>query len=322
MADRASTGPGLIRRVPSGLLLLIGMAAAIGTIAGFFGAAWWGFDRIADWRLPLAALLLADAVIYGIVFRGSLSAVFLAAALVNGVLLAPMWLGRQAEAEGTGAIRVASLDLDGASGNTPETMAWLEQLDADVVFLHRPGDTAIPSGTIGSLRVLPVADGGPDDAAPLLLVADGTTIASLPTVPGADAVLAVSKGTTAATFVTVAVDAPTSATGADRRLARFALLNAGAGGLDGPVVVTGDLQASRWSHAFDVLAGGFTNSEDGFGYAATWAPFPVPFAGAYGGLPLDHAVYRGAVTVPYRSVGPDLGIGHRPLIYVVAPTSD
>jgi len=88
MAKRASiqTGPG--RRFSSALLFAVGTAATLGTAAGFFGAAWWGFDRLADWRFPFFVVLLGAAILYGFIFRRALSAVFLLAAIVNAVLLA------------------------------------------------------------------------------------------------------------------------------------------------------------------------------------------------------------------------------------------
>ena len=43
---------------------------------------------------------------------------------------------------------------------------------------------------------------------------------------------------------------------------------------------------------------------------------------AYVGLPLDHALYRGSITVPSRRVGPDLGPAHRPLLFDVSPAAE
>ena len=88
-----------------------------------------------------------------------------------------------------------------------------------------------------------------------------------------------------------------------------------------PVVVAGNLETSRWSHAFDVIANGLNNSEDGFGYAATWPRTDPPLIGAYMGLPLDHALYRGNIAVPARRVGPDLGPAHRPLLFDISPAA-
>ena len=321
MANRPSPGSRPLRRMLSGLLLLVGLGATLGTAVGFFGSAWWGFDRIADWRLPLAAVLLTDAVIYGVVFRKSLSALFLAAAVVNAVLLTPMWLGTQADAAETGTLRVASFDAAGMDEHTAALLAWLEGLDADIVFLHRAaGGPALPDAIFG-YRTAVTAPAGTRDAAPVILTADGTSVAVLPTVPGADFTVSVAKGETVVTFVGVATDAPSTSDEADRRSVRFARINAALTALDGPFVVTGDLQASRWSHAFGLLSRGLTNSEDGFGYAATWVPFAAPFAGVYSGLPLDHALYRGDITVTYRLPGPDLGTAHRPLLYGVTPAA-
>jgi endonuclease/exonuclease/phosphatase (EEP) superfamily protein YafD len=138
---------------------------------------------------------------------------------------------------------------------------------------------------------------------------------------GSDVTLRVNIGSTQAVVVGLAVQNPGSTLEADLRIARFTSLNAAAVDLVEPVIVTGNLETSRWSHAFDVVADGMNNSEDGFGYAATWPSVELPLIGNYIGIPVDHALYRGDITVPARRIGPDLGPAHRPLLFDVSLAS-
>jgi len=319
MAERTPSRPGPLRRIVPATLLLVGILGTAGTVAGFFGRVWWGFDRAADWRLPLAVALLVTSVLYGVVFRRSLSALFLAAAVVDAIFLAPLALGTQPESAPGDVLRVVAFDAGGTPVDGRQMVDWLSGEGVDVAIVLRPGAAWTPPENDAGYRPVPVVPDRTGAPPPLILAADGTTVAARTPVPGSDVTVEVTRGTTDVTVVALAVDAPTSADAADRRLARFASVNAGVGEIEGPVVVTGNLETSRWSYAFGHVAAGLVDSEDGLGYTATWVPLALPGVGRFGGLPLDHALYRGAITVPYRVAGPDFGASHRPLLFDVAP---
>ncbi|MEA2022853.1 MAG: hypothetical protein U9N79_01035 [Actinomycetota bacterium] len=322
MAGKNSTGAGTGRRLFSVLLFISGTAATLGTVFGFFGATWWGFDRLADLRFPYVVILVTAAIIYGFVFRRALSSLFLLAAVANAVLLAPMWLATQTVAVSNDGIRIISLDTGESSDHHREIVEWIGQEHADIALLHNASgdwegalnDSGVPYRIIAT----PVAAGATGRS--LVLVHRDATVSPLPPAPGADLTVRVETEIGMVTVIGMAVRNPDSTSAADDRARRFATVNAAALQMEGPVVVTGNLETSRWSHAFDLLAEGMTNSEDGFGYAATWPSYDWPFVGNYTGLPVDHAVYIGAITVPYRSVGPDLGPVHRPLLFDVSHT--
>jgi endonuclease/exonuclease/phosphatase (EEP) superfamily protein YafD len=322
MAAHRSIETGTGRKLSSALLFLIGTAATLGTVAGFFGAFWWGFDRLSDWRFPYFIVLLMVAIVYGFVFRRALSAVFLLAAFVNAALLAPMWLSSQATAGSNDRIRVVSLDTSGSGDHRSQIIDWIDAEEVDVALLFRTrGDWAAAlTDSEAPYRVVPVPVSEDSYGTPLVLVRHTATASPLPPTPGADLTVNVGNGTVALTLIGIAVPAPGSASEADRRIERFTAINAAARATEGPVVVTGNLETSRWSHAFGLISEGIINSEDGFGYAATWPSYDWPVIGGYAGLPLDHALYLGAITVPYRLVGPDLGPAHRPLLFDISPS--
>ncbi len=317
MSNRGTVVTGTGGKLAAAVLFAVGTAGTLATVLGFFGATWWGWDRIADWRFPLAVVLGVTAIVYGLAFRRGLSAVFLAAAIVNGVLLAPMWLSTQAGAASSERIRVVSLDTSGSGDSRHATIAWLDSVEADLALLYRTtGDWAEALATENvPYRIMPAPVGSDAFGQALVLVRKDAVATPMPPVPGSDVTVQISLGATDATVIGLAVQNPGSPLEAESRVARFTAVNEAIASIAGTVVVTGNFETSRWSHAFDVIANGLVNSENGFGYAATWPSSDWPLIGDYTGLPLDHAVYRGDVTVPTRAIGPDLGPSHRPLLF-------
>lgn len=322
MSSRSTVETGTGRKFASALLFLLGSLATFGTAAGFFGATWWGFDRLADWRFPFLVVLLPVAIVYGFVFRRAISAVFLLAAIVNAVLLAPMWLSTQDEVASDARIRVVTFNTGDSESNRANILAWIDSMEADVALLHRTaGDW---EGTLDDsdapYRMVPIPLADDTHGSPIVLARHTATVAPLSPTPGSDFSVKVSNNELTLTIIGLTIPAPGSVGQADRRVERFAAVNDGSRQIQGPVVIAGDLETTRWSHAFQVLSEGLTNSEDGFGYAATWPSFDWPLIGDYTGIPVDHALYKGTITVPYRLVGPDLGPAHRPVLFDVSPT--
>ena len=317
---RTSTG----RKAASVVLFIIGTMASLATVLGFFGATWWGWDRIADWRFPLLLILVVTSIVYGFVYRRAISAVFLLAAIVNAVLLAPLWLSTQSEPESSDRLRVVSLDASGSGDHRKAIATWVHSVEADVALLYRTtGDWADTLATAGvPYRIVPAALGSEALGQAIVLVRRDIAVTPLGPVPGSDLTLLVDVGGTPTKLVGLAVQNPGSTFESDQRIARFTSINTAVAEATEPVVVAGNLETSRWSHAFDVIANGLNNSEDGFGYAATWPRTDPPLIGAYTGLPLDHALYRGNITVPVRRVGPDLGPAHRPLLFDISPAAE
>ncbi|MEA2010931.1 MAG: hypothetical protein U9N78_09520 [Actinomycetota bacterium] len=322
MAANSSIETGTGRKLFSALIFLFGTAATLGTALGFFGATWWGFDRLADLRLPFLVILVATALLYGFVFRRALSALFLLAAVANAVLLAPLWLSTQDAVASNDSIRVVTLDTGGSSENRRTIIDWINQEEADVVLLHRTsGDWATTlddSDAPYRIVATPVAAGA--TGTPIILVRHNATASPLSPAPGSDFTVRVVNETSTVTLIGLSVRSPNSTSTGDDRIERFTEINEAVLTMEGPIVVVGNLEATRWSHAFKLLADGMTNSENGFGYTATWPPFDWPIVGNYTGLPVDHAVYAGAITVPYRRVGPALGPSHRPLLFDISPS--
>ena len=324
MTGRSTVNTSTGRKSASVVLFIVGTMASLATVLGFFGATWWGWDRLADWRFPLLLVLAVTSIVYGFGFRRAVSAVFLLAAIVNAILLAPLWLSTQAEPESSDRLRVVSFDTSGSGDHRKDIATWIHRVEADVALLYRTtGDWADTLATVGvPYRIVPAAVGNEALGQSLVLVRGDIAVTPLSPVPGSDLTLLVGLGDTQIRLFGLAVQNPDSTLEADQRIARFTSINAAVVESTEPVVVAGNLETSRWSHVFDVIADGLDNSEDGFGYTATWPGADPPLIGDYMGLPLDHALYRGDVTVPSRRVGPDLGPAHRPLLFDISPAAE
>jgi endonuclease/exonuclease/phosphatase (EEP) superfamily protein YafD len=78
---------------------------------------------------------------------------------------------------------------------------------------------------------------------------------------------------------------------------------------DGPVIVTGDLNNTPWTHYFKqfIKRSGLLDASQGRGPLPTW---PAGLAV----LPLDHCLHSKEVVIKKRQRGPDIGSDHYPLI--------
>ncbi len=79
----------------------------------------------------------------------------------------------------------------------------------------------------------------------------------------------------------------------------------------GPVILTGDLNASVWGRAYRNLEEitGLRNTRRGFGILPTWPTF-LPFAM----IPIDHALVSDSIGVVATRTGAHIGSDHLPLI--------
>jgi endonuclease/exonuclease/phosphatase (EEP) superfamily protein YafD len=315
-----STGP--ITRTLSFLMFLFGWTAMLATVLGFFGEQWWPFDVLADWRMICAVVLALAAVVTGLGYSRVSAVVFLAGAIINAYLIAPLWLESQPEFTAPERLRVVSLDVGFDPEARPAVIDWFNKNESDIVVLANAGGNwahAIETFDV-PYQVLtedPALSGGT-----MVLARDGVaaTIAEVPEGLGAvDVVITAPLAGREVTIVAFSVERPVSARTTDERIRAFGAVNARVRGLDGPAVIVGNLESSRWAYAFSVIAEGLTNSEDGFGYFATFPGLDMPLFGEYAGIPVDHALYQGPITVTHRRVGPDLGINHRPLLVDLSP---
>lgn len=310
-----------VARTTSFLALLLGWTAVLATALAFFGSVWWPLDMLADWRLFFAVVAAVSAVAVGFGTSRLSAMVFLVAAIVNAVLLAPLWLDKQAPRATDERVRVISVDVGYRPDVRSQVLEWVNTAEGDVILLANAGGTwsrvleeaDVPYRVVNSD---PGVTGGT-----LVLARNGipVDVEDVPGILGAvDVILTVPLGNAEVTILGVSVERPVNATAYQERIDQFAAINGRMRRSTAPIMVIGNLESSRWSHTFDIISADIANSEDGFGYQGTYPSYDLPLLSDWFGVPVDHALYAGAITVSHRRVGPDVGTDHRPLLVDVS----
>ncbi len=315
---------GSLTRTVSFAMFLFGWTAALATLLGFFANVWWPLDFLADWRLVLAVVLFIAAVVTGFGYSRSSAIVFLVAAITNAVLIAPMWLEEQAPLSSSDRIRVVSLDIGFSPDVRPDVIEWVTMVEGDIVVLANAGGTwarAIEQLDV-PYRVVNDDPGLTGGTVVLARTGIAATIERAPSgMSGVDIVVSVPLGDEQLKIFGLSVERPVNGSAWNERLEQFAAINSAVLRMTGPAIIVGNLEASRWSKAFSAIATDLTNSEDGFGYLSTFPASDWPLVGEFAGIPVDHALYRGAITVTNRRVSPDLGTDHRALVVDLSPAT-
>lgn len=313
---------GSVARTTSFLALLLGWTAVLATALAFFGSVWWPLDMLADWRLFFAVVAAVAALATGLGSARLSAMVFVVAAIVNAVMIAPLWLDEQAPRTTDDRVRVISIDVGYHPDIRSQVLEWVNTNEADVVLLANAGGTWSHVLEQAEVPYRVVNDDPAANAGTLVLARNGipVTIEDVPGILGAvDVILTVPLADRNVTILGVSVERPVNGTAYQERIDQFAAINGRMRRAAAPTMVIGNLEASRWSHTFEVISADVANSEDGFGYEGSYPSVDLPMLTDWFGIPVDHALYTGAITVSHRRVGPDVGADHRPLLVDISP---
>lgn len=307
------------------IILFIGGGIAVAlTVAAFFGDTWWFFDFVANFRWHLFWGLIGAAILYTLVARGIASIVFLAAALVNAWLIVPLWFGTQPAATGEDGVRVVHADIYPGVDDSVFLMRWLFESDADLILVAgTTADRLKPLFADDSPYSILVSPDRPDVPG---IVAVGTKMWPVEvtyTEGLAEPVYRITVGANGETIdvVTTWGDLASNSKDAHRLAARLEAVSAAINSASHPVVVIGDLGATRWTHGMAALRDttGVRDATEGSGYLSTWPVSEIPLLGGWIGIPIDVVLMTDEITLLELSTGPDIGAGHLPLTVVIGP---
>lgn len=301
------------RQILGVLILMVAVPPAVLSVAGFFGAWSWALDLAAAFRPQYAVVLAGLAAGVGLLGRRGSAAVLGVLAIVNAVLVAPLWLSAPEPAAHTATLRVLFHNVHGGGDDRFERVAAaLERSDADVVFLSEMSARWID---LFAATDLPYSVVHPLD------VTDHRRIIALSRVPvrAVEPVLLVEASRSGGIAVEVLLDgrpvrilglhtqSPRDARSSALRDDELAAAGDWVSQQRGPVVVVGDLNATPWSRAFRALRRdtGLRDSHLGFGLQPTWMTGTGPFM-----IPIDHALHDPTLTVVERTTGPSLDSTH------------
>jgi endonuclease/exonuclease/phosphatase (EEP) superfamily protein YafD len=281
------------------------------------------FDLVANLRVHLAALsLISLGVLLLTSARRTVTAAAALAAAVNLALVAPFLIpGTPADrAAGGETLTITFLNVKISAADPTSVITYLRERDDDVVVLA--------AGTRDWVEQLDAADldlhvaVGPARGLPIELIV-------MTRDPEPPVVIHQPTGRSRDALVEVVVDLdgepihilgthPTSPLTPHRAYRRDLLLDwtgDWARGRDEQVVVVGDLNATPWSWSFRAMLdeGELTDTQRIHGLQPSWPASLGPL-----GLPIDHVLHGGELTVLERERGPSFGSDHRSVHATIA----
>jgi endonuclease/exonuclease/phosphatase (EEP) superfamily protein YafD len=295
------------------------VALAVLTLAAFGGSWVWWLDVLANFRAQYVVALAVFGLIIMMSRWRKTGYFVLGVALVNLVVVLPLYIGAPAEARvEADTIRVMSFNLLSTNEQYSDVIDYIQAIDPDLIFLHeasRPWEVAMESAGMDYQIIRPRSD--------------DLIFGTLVLVRGQD-VTAVSHGFASSAPRAVSLDytpfgwdqplsvlgthplAPTDQERADLRDAQLTFAGEWAAGKAGAYIVVGDFNATPWSSPFRILMGSadLLNSQTGFGLQPS---FPTT-SNLLLRVPIDHLLHSEALEVTGRQLGPALGSDHFPLV--------
>ena len=299
-------------------LVTIGVVGTLATVLGFFGSTWWLFDFAANFRAHLAVVLLIVALLYALVFSKATGLFFMAMALLNGLLVLPLYTSSQEPSANDDTLQIVSFSVEQRTSIRDQTFRWIDTLDADLILLLDSTDDW--NRATDQLEGYTVQPQIPVDRTfgITILSPDGVEAQLLRISRLRDSAVRIEAAIGAEPIAIYAVQARpmTNESDANDRDAYLAEIARMARAETIPTIVVGDLQATPWSHAFRDLTAtaDLKNSLDSFGLQATW---PADRWALFR-LPLDHLLHSPDLTTVDRYLGPTFGVDHRPIVVTVA----
>jgi endonuclease/exonuclease/phosphatase (EEP) superfamily protein YafD len=304
------------------------VALAAVSLAAFLGRWVWWLDVLANFRAQyVVALAVLGLVIMMSKWKKTGYAV-LGVALVNLVVVLPLYIGSPAEASvDSPSLRVMSFNLLSTNESYSDVIEYVDTIDPDLVFLHeasRPWEVAVQSAVEASDLEYEVIRARSDDLifGTLVLVRAGE-VQAVSYGFASSAPRAVELNYTPEGWsIPIAVLgthplAPTDEERADLRDAQLGFAGQWASEQSGAFLVVGDFNSTPWSWPFRRLMGAadLVNSQTGFGLQPS---FPSS-SNLLLRVPIDHLVHSPALEITERQLGPALGSDHFPLVVDLQP---
>lgn len=307
------------------IVAILGLGASAATVAAFAGPLWWALDMTTHFRVQYFGGLLLAAVLMWVSRRRRLAVLFTVACLVNLGTIVPQYLPRAPgpahaiEVTGSSGVpgvplRLMQLNVLTENKRNDLVAAAIRHHDPDVLVLQEVNQAWIES--LGEVL----------QAYPYTAVRtrrDNFGIAVFSRHPMDAEIVAIGPRPVPSVVARVAVEGvplsliathplpPSGAEGSRHRDEHLAALAEVVRGLDGPVVVIGDLNATPWSAPFRALLRetGLRDASRGRGVHATWPANLPPMR-----IPIDHCLHSPEIEILSESVGADVGSDHYPLI--------
>lgn len=300
---------------PVPLLHAMSVLTLVATLVGSLGSLGWLFDLLSHFRMQYFGVGILMALALGLLREPRGAAVALLVVAINGGLLLPLFVGGHAEPGAGPRIRIYALNVHTGNLDHDAVLGSIDRYDPDVVVAMEV-DHAWMRSLASLAETYPYTIADPR--------VDNFGIALFSKRPFADSrIVRFGEWAIPSALVTLDFDRekvaifgthplpPVNgkyAAARDGHLAGIAKL---VHDLDAPVLVVGDLNATRWSAPVrNLLAtSGLHDGALGFGWQPTWPAGPLPLQ-----IPIDQTLYTDGITIVDREIGADVGSDHYPVI--------
>ena len=304
----------VLRRLAAGVTA-IAMLVGAATLLGFLARYGWSLELLSHFRVQYFWLLAGCGCALITLRRGKLATCGLVLALVNLVLIVPLYFGPAPPPGERATLRAMMLNVYWLNRDHARVLELIRRESPDFIMLAEVTDewaealTALQTDYPYSKVISGYTAGGVAffsrlEMAELAIRDLGDN--GLPTVV---ATLKTSEGEI--TVVGTHPPSPGSPQHLKDRNRQLAGLGRMVRNRTGPIIVLGDLNTTSWSPYFQDLlaASGLRDSRRGFGIQASWPALPLPLR-----IPIDHCLISKELLVHDRRIGPSVGSDHRAVI--------
>lgn len=297
---------------PRGVLRVALIAAAF-PVMGWFGGHHWTLDLCNHPQAQYFCFLALCFLTLAAWRKRRHALVCLALLMIPAAKLAPLYLPAGKPPEGPG-LRVASFNILGTNTRYAEAAAWIAGAAPDFIYLPEANEE-------WARGLKPLAADYPHTAEVFIegnfgflflskfpIVRQQARRLGMMEIPLMEAVVSTPQGEVRV-FGAHPVP-PVTEFWANERDTYLRKLSEIAAKTPGHVILLGDLNATRWSHAMGTLwKQGLRDTAEGHGFSATWNRENPLMA-----IPIDHILVRGFSGTRSRRTGPATGSDHRPVI--------
>lgn len=290
----------------------LAVLTAVAPLLGLLGGYDWFLDLFNHLQAQYFVALLLIALVLAFSRKPRACAIAVAALVIPGVRLAPLYLPSGIQSDGP-TLRVASFNVLSANDRYADTMDWILQTDPDFIYLPEC-DSAWVKGLTPLNHTYPfeideIIEGnfGYNFRSKHPILSQKSHPLGKLEVPLLEVVVETPHGKV--TVFGAHPVPPVNEFWALERNHYLAELHRLSSATEGHAVILGDFNATRWSHQMKPLLKHFNDTQEGHGYSATWMRNNWLIA-----IPIDHILARGFQGTISRTTGPDLGSDHRPVI--------
>jgi endonuclease/exonuclease/phosphatase (EEP) superfamily protein YafD len=301
--------------------MLAGLSVTALSLVSLLGALSPAIDLFSHFRVQYAVLLLCFCAVARIGGSMRYALLFAPTAVVNGLIVASLWLPSATASSVLPSKQITVLDMNVFFENTHNNLIaqQIKKFEPDVVVLEEVTQTHFdalqPDLDRYPNRVTSLRDGGLgigmfsklpiDQAKPNLLNMNASFALSGDLKVGAKSL----------TLIGIHAMPQINPWGIDVDKKIIARLTAFQKTCPNNVVMIGDFNATPWSALFRELigTGRLIDSEQGFGLQCTW-PTNIPFFA----IPIDHCVHSPNCRVTDRRLGDFVGSDHLPLLVKIS----